>query len=75
MSRRKNRERFEAMKHLNPAYEGFRGHDVEPNRPVQTPLQGVTCTVCGRKRNVPAGIAAEQGEGYVCQTCQEAEQE
>ena len=71
MSRRKNRERFEAMKRLNPDYKGFRGHPNEPDRPGRTPLEAVTCRVCGRKRNVPRGTALEQGENYVCSTCTE----
>ena len=71
MSRRKDRQRYESMKRLNPDYKGFRGYDTEPDRPGQTPLQAVTCTVCGRKRNIPLGTAVEQGERYVCQQCQE----
>lgn len=71
MSRRKDRQRYESMKHLNPDYKGFRGYDVEPDQPGQTPLQAVTCTVCGRRRNVPLGVAVEQGEHYVCQRCRE----
>jgi hypothetical protein len=72
LTRRKDRERFESMKKLNPDYAGFRGHSREPDRPGNTPLQTVTCSVCGRKRNVAVGVAQEQGEAYVCQSCQEA---
>ena len=71
MSRRKDRERFEAMKRLDPDYAGFRGHGNEPSRPGKTPLEAVTCRVCGRKRNVPRGIAQEQGENYICASCTE----
>ncbi len=71
MSRSKDRERYTTMKRLNPDYKGFRGYDLEPDRPGQTPLQAVTCTVCGRKRNVPLGIAVEQEDRYVCQSCLE----
>ncbi len=71
MSRRKDQQRYEAMKHLNPDYKGFRGHGVEPDQPGQTPLQAITCTVCGRKRNVPLGVAVAEDEQYVCQQCQE----
>ena len=53
MSRRKDRERFESMKRLNPDYHGFRGHGSEPSRP----------------GNVPRGIALEQGDSYVCSRC------
>ena len=69
MSRRKDRERFEAMKRLDPDYWGFRGHGGEPTRPGKTPLEPVTCSVCGRKRNVPRGVAVEQGDRYVCARC------
>ena len=71
MSRRKDRERHEAMKRLDPDYKGFRGHIREPDRRGNAPLEPVTCSVCGRKRNVPRGIALEQGEAYVCTTCAE----
>ena len=71
MSRRKDRERVEAMKRLDPDYKGFRGHSNEPTRPGKTPLEAVTCRICGRKRNVPRGVALEQGENYVCSSCTE----
>ena len=71
MSRKKDRQRVEAMRRLNPDYEGFRGHDNEPTRPGKTPLTSIVCSVCGRKRNVPVGIAAEQGDRFVCATCTE----
>ena len=69
MSRRKDRERFDAMKRLDPDYKGFRGLASEPDRPGKTPLEAAICTVCGRKRNVPRGVAVEQGERFVCATC------
>ncbi len=72
MSRRKDRERFEAMKRLDPEYRGFRGYGKEPSRPGGVPLVPVTCSVCGRKRNVPRGVAAEQGDNFVCMSCMEA---
>lgn len=71
MSRRKDRERFSTMQRLNPDYKGFRGYDSEPDRPGQTPMSTVTCSVCGRKRNVVLGVALESGEQYVCFSCQE----
>ena len=71
MSRRKDRERFLSMKHLNPDYEGFRGHGDEPTRAGNTPLQAVTCSVCGRRRNVAVGTAMEQGDNYICLSCRE----
>jgi formylmethanofuran dehydrogenase subunit E len=71
VSRRKDRVRYESMKRLNPDYRGFRGHGLEPDVPGQMPLQSVICSVCGRKRNVPLGVAVEQEGQYVCQSCQE----
>ncbi len=69
MSRRKDMQRYEVMHRLNPDYKGFRGYQREPDRPGQTPMEAVTCSVCGRKRNVALGVAKEQGDKYVCQTC------
>jgi len=71
LSRRKDRERFSAMKRLDPDYQGFRGYEQEPTRAGNTPLETITCSVCGRRRNVPAGIAREQGDSYVCLSCRE----
>ena len=73
MSRRKDRERFLARKRLNPDYLGFRGHD-SPAQTSEPPLQKVTCSNCGRVRNVPVGVAAEHPDDYVCATCQEQTQ-
>jgi DNA-directed RNA polymerase subunit RPC12/RpoP len=76
LSRRKDRERFLAMKDSNPDYQGFRGYVQEPVVRESTPLQTVTCSVCGRRRNVSVDVATEQGENYVCLSCrEEAEQE
>lgn len=75
MSRRKNRERFLEKKRVNPDYAGFRGYEKEPDRPGQTPTQAVACSVCGRKRNVPRGVAQEAGDQYVCLSCQQASAE
>ena len=71
MGRSKDRQRVEAMKRLDPDYKGFRGHGNEPSRRGRTPLESVTCSVCGRKRNVARGIAVEQGGSYVCSRCSE----
>ncbi|MBF8267347.1 MAG: hypothetical protein HW388_855 [Dehalococcoidia bacterium] len=70
MSRRKDQERFQAMRRLDPDYHGFRGYGGEPDRG-KAPLQAVICTLCGRTRNVPLGIALEQGDSYVCSSCRE----
>ncbi len=70
MSRRKDRERFEAMQRMDPDYRGFRGYAQEPSQG-NVPLESVNCTVCGRTRNVPRGIAVEQRASYVCSSCLE----
>ena len=72
MSRRKDRERFMTLKVRNPGYQGFRGYEQD-DAPRAEPLQAVTCTVCGRRRNVSQEVAQEQSEGYVCLSCREAE--
>ncbi len=69
MSRRKDRARLEAMKRLDPDYKGFRGHFQEPTR--KAPLEAVVCSLCHRKRNIPRGIALEEGEHYVCMSCRD----
>ena len=69
MSRRKDRERLAAMQALDPDYRGFRGHGSEPDRSGTVPLEAVTCSVCGRKRNVPRGVALSQGDEYICSRC------
>ena len=71
MSRRKDRERVESLKSRHSDYIGFRGYDREPNRQGPAPMQSLTCSVCSRKRNVPADIAAAEGDKYVCLSCQE----
>ena len=73
MSRRKDRERFLELKRLDPDYSGFRGNDQDPTRTGALPLQMVTCSRCGRMRNVAVGIAVEQGDDYVCLSCLEKE--
>ena len=70
MSRKKDRERFLAQKRLNPDYLGFRGYG-SPAQISRPPLEKVTCSICGRVRNVPVGVAAEHRDDYVCATCQE----
>ena len=70
MSRRRDREKFLELRRQNPDYKGFRGYENDPSRTGNTPLVAVNCSVCGKKRNVPVGIAEEQGENYVCITCQ-----
>ena len=61
------------MKQLNPNYQGFRGQGVDSATPDNASLQPITCSVCGKKRNVPTGVASEEGEDYVCLSCREEE--
>ena len=72
MSRRKDRERALAQKRLNPDYPGFRGYEHEPGREGSIPLIAAVCSVCGRRRNVPLAVAQEQGDKFVCISCQQA---
>ncbi len=74
MSRRRDRERYEAMRRMDPGYRGFRGHSSEP-RAVVEPLEPVPCTACGRTRNVPHSVATQQRDSFVCARCNEAERE
>ena len=73
MSRRKDIERYIALKAQNPGYGGFRGYNQAETGQSQS-LQAMTCTVCGRRRNVPVDVAQEQTEGYICLSCREEEQ-
>jgi uncharacterized protein CbrC (UPF0167 family) len=72
MSRRKDRERALAQKRLNPDYPGFRGYEHEPGRAGSIPLTTAICSVCGRRRNVPLAVAQEEGDKFVCMSCQQA---
>ena len=74
MSRRRDRERYEAMRRLDPAYRGFRGYSSQP-RAVVEPLEPVACTTCGRTRNVPQSVASEQRDSFVCSRCRETSSE
>jgi hypothetical protein len=74
MSRRKDRERFLQKKQLNPEYKGFRG-GAGGGVGADAPLETVTCSKCGRRRNVAVGIALEQGESYICLSCREEQGE
>lgn len=75
MSKRKDRERFAALRANNPNYHGFRGYGDDSNRPSPEALTGVTCTVCGRRRNVTQEVAQQEGDGYVCLSCREQQGE
>ena len=73
MSRRKDRERLLRMKERNPGYVGFRGAETAavlppPAEPAPA-LESVTCSVCQRKRNVPANAVPVNRAEYVCLSC------
>ena len=74
MTRRKDRERYEAMRRLNPDYQGFRGAGEEATTSGNLPLETVTCSICGRRRNVAVGIAMEEGDSYICLSCREGQE-
>ena len=74
MSRRKDRERFGAMKRLNPDYQGFRGYGEAASGSASVPLETAVCSICGRRRNVAVGVALEEGESYVCLSCREEQE-
>ncbi len=71
MSKRKDRERFAALKSNNPHYQGFRGYGLGTPGPSPEALVTLTCTVCGRRRNVSQETAREERESYVCLSCRE----
>ncbi|PKB80794.1 MAG: hypothetical protein BZY88_08080 [SAR202 cluster bacterium Io17-Chloro-G9] len=72
MSRRKDQERFRRLKEANPGYAGFRGVDTVTAKEAPS-LESVECSVCGRRRNVPADSLPEDRNDYVCLRCQEAQ--
>ena len=71
MSKRKDRERYTSLKSANASYQGFRGYGASVPAPSPEALTTLTCTVCGRRRNVTQEIAREQGENFVCLSCRE----
>ena len=70
MSRRKDRDRYLALRHQNPDYKGFRGYENDPTRTGNVPVVALNCSICGKKRNVAVGIAEQQRENYVCIACE-----
>jgi DNA-directed RNA polymerase subunit RPC12/RpoP len=71
VSKRKDRERFLALKNQDADYQGFRGSGQDSSTGQTSPLQAITCTVCGRRRNVSPEVALDQADSYVCMSCQE----
>jgi hypothetical protein len=74
---RKDRERFLRMKEDNPDYQGFRGADTAtaPPTPPAPVTESVTCSVCGRRRNVNLDSLPEDRSTYVCLRCQGDQEE
>ena len=70
---RKDRERFLRLKEANPDYQGFRGSDtvVAALAPPQPATESVTCSSCGRRRNVNVDTLPEDRSTFVCLRCQE----
>ena len=70
---RKDRERFLRLRAENPDYQGFRGAATvsAPPPPPAPVTESVTCSVCGRKRNVNVDTIPEDRSSFVCIRCQE----
>lgn len=64
MSRRKDRERYQLRKSLDPGYRGFRGSELKPEPKPE--LKSITCSVCQRTKNVPADTPEEN---FICASC------
>ncbi|MBI2907795.1 MAG: hypothetical protein HYX92_09085 [Chloroflexi bacterium] len=67
MSRRKDRERYQVRKSLDPGYQGFRGPEPKPE--TKPEVRTAVCSVCKRVKNVPADIPEDVD--YVCAACRE----
>ena len=72
MSRRKDQGRFHRLKEQNPDYAGFRGANTVTAKAAPV-LESVECSVCHRRRNVPADSMPADRSDYVCLRCQEAQ--
>ncbi len=70
---RKDRDRFLRLKEANPDYQGFRGAATATAAPAPTQpvTESVTCSSCGRRRNVNVDSLPEDRNTYVCLRCQE----
>ena len=71
MSKRRDRERFQAMKAADPGYKGFRGYGQDMRETDQPSLIALTCSECGRRRNIDPESAPPEGEPFICLSCQE----
>ena len=75
MSRRKDREKYVALKAENPEYQGFRGYDSESPSGTSAATVAITCNACGRKRNVTQDVASTEADTYICMSCREEQEE
>lgn len=73
MSRRKDRERFLRLKEQDPNYVGFRGGQSPTVTAAPPQLVAAVCSVCQRRRNVPADSLPEDRDSFVCLQCQESQ--
>ena len=71
MSRRKDQERFRRIREQTPEYTGFRGANTVTAKGVPA-LESVECSMCHRRRNVPADTLPDDRSAYVCLSCQES---
>jgi hypothetical protein len=71
VSRRKDRERFLQRKAQDPGYAGFRGAAAPQAAPAAVEMASAVCSVCRRKRNVPAASLPADRGSFVCATCRE----
>ena len=69
MNRRKDLERFLRLKQDNPDYLGFRGANTVTEKSAPA-MESVTCSVCGRKRNVTSDTIPPDRDSFVCISCQ-----
>ena len=67
---RKDRERFQRLRDVNPDYVGYRGTDTVITQPPPA-TETVVCSVCNRKRNVASDSLPEDISTFVCLRCQE----
>ncbi|MCH8800046.1 MAG: hypothetical protein IH963_03980 [Chloroflexi bacterium] len=68
---RKDRERFQRLRDVNPDYVGYRGTDMVITQPSSPATETVVCSVCNRKRNVASDSLPEDISTFVCLRCQE----
>jgi hypothetical protein len=68
---RKDRERFQRLRDMNPDYVGYRGVSTVTTRAASPTTETVVCSVCSRRRNVASDSLPEDVSTYVCLRCQD----